>query len=124
MGTLVFKFIFIFILFIINKFYIIFCSHGGSGAAIFAAKHMVTFIERTVQWRKYVEDGANDVNLLGEALIKAFEDIDFSLRIHQENDMGSAGDTSGCTSNTAMITPKYIICANAGDSRCVLGKVT
>jgi serine/threonine protein phosphatase PrpC len=30
-------------------------------------------------------------------------------------------DTSGCTSVTAIITPKYIICANAGDSRCVLG---
>ncbi len=95
--------------------------HGGSGAAIFAAKHMVTFIERTPQWKAYLRDGATNVQLLGEALIQAFDDIDASLRIEQENDNSSQPDTSGCTSNTAMITPHSIVCANAGDSRCVLG---
>ncbi|CAM9345561.1 unnamed protein product, partial [Ectocarpus fasciculatus] len=28
---------------------------------------------------------------------------------------------SGCTAVCTLITPKYIICANAGDSRSVLG---
>ena len=28
---------------------------------------------------------------------------------------------SGCTANVAVVTPNHIVCANAGDSRCVLG---
>ena len=81
---------------------------------------MITFIERTAQWKAYIKDGASNVKLLGDALIQAFNDIDTALRTQQETDL-SVQDTSGCTANTAMITPTHIICANAGDSRCVLG---
>jgi serine/threonine protein phosphatase PrpC len=81
---------------------------------------MVTFIERTPQWKTYVREGASNITLLGDALKQAFEDLDASLRVHQDTDV-SGQDTSGCTANTAMITPTHIICANAGDSRCVLG---
>jgi serine/threonine protein phosphatase PrpC len=81
---------------------------------------MVTFIERTAQWKSYLRDGASNVKLLGDALIQAFEDIDAAIRIQQETGL-SVQDTSGCTANTAMITPTHIVCANAGDSRCVLG---
>ncbi len=41
------------------------------------------------------------------------------MKHHQSK---SQDDVSGCTSVTAIvITPSYIICANAGDSRCVMG---
>jgi serine/threonine protein phosphatase PrpC len=92
-------------------------SHGGAGAAAFAADHMISFIEKTKEWNDYVHGGCASTELLGEALKKAFINIDDALRQHQENGQ----DASGCTSVTAMITPQYIICANAGDSRCVLG---
>ena len=82
---------------------------------------MINFIERTPEWKEYVSGDATDLNLLENALRKAFEDIDNALRVHQDSDTQSTVDSSGCTSNTAMITPTHIICANAGDSRCVLG---
>lgn len=89
---------------------------------------MVDFVEKTQKWKDYLKtynNGNEDIALLVDALKEAFFDIDKSLRLHQDNvnslnDLQSK-DVSGCTSVTCMITPKYIICANAGDSRCVLG---
>jgi serine/threonine protein phosphatase PrpC len=82
---------------------------------------MVEFIEKTGQWKSYVKDGAKDLELLKAALIQAFQDIDESIRAEQEK-TGNNSDSSGCTANTVMLTPTAIICANAGDSRCVLSK--
>lgn len=48
--------------------------------------------------------------------------MDAKLRKHQDD--GGQMDTSGCTANTVMITPTHIVCANAGDSRCVLSTKT
>ena len=93
--------------------------HGGGGAAKYAAANMVQFLEKTALWKSYISGGASDINLLGEALAQAFLDIDVALRAHQG--LESTKDTSGCTSVTAVITPRYIICSNAGDSRCVMG---
>lgn len=93
--------------------------HGGSGAAHYAEKNMVAHIEKQVKWNEYLTTGASDCKLLGEALIDAFESIDLEMREFQRTTNGA--DTSGCTSVTAMITPQFIICANAGDSRCILG---
>lgn len=100
-----------------HLFVAVFDGHGGAGAAIYAAKNLVSFIERTAEWRQYVEGGDEEnVQLVGSALQQAFLDLDVELRNHQSR----TPDTSGCTAVTAMITPGHIICANAGDSRCVL----
>ena len=101
-----------------HTFVAIFDGHGGAGAAHYAAANLITYIEETGQWEQYVKSGANDPKLLGEALSQAFLDLDAELRIRQSTDKF---DSSGCTSVTAMITPSHIVCANAGDSRCVLG---
>lgn len=49
--------------------------------------------------------------------------VDHSLRTHQETAVSDRrkADQSGCTAVCALVTPNYIICANAGDSRCVMG---
>lgn len=91
--------------------------HGGSGSAEFASKNMIRIIEETIQWNEYVKGNAQDVELLQKAITLAFFICDDELRIKQ----GQGKETSGCTSVTAMITPRYIVCANAGDSRCVMG---
>lgn len=101
-----------------HSFVAIFDGHGGAGAAHFAEGNLVQYIESTSQWQQYLTGGANDPKLLGAALSQAFMDIDAALRIRQSTDNY---DSSGCTSVTAMITPHFIVCANAGDSRCVLG---
>jgi serine/threonine protein phosphatase PrpC len=60
--------------------------------------------------------------ILGNALIRAFVELDAQLRKHQMRTINDAKpDMSGCTAVCALVTKKYIICANAGDSRCVLG---
>ena len=94
-------------------------SHGGSGSAIFAESNMIEHIERTEEWKEYLNSDAQNLELLSAALRKAFLDIDQALLIHQNNSNGT--DVSGCTSVTCMITPTHIVCANAGDSRSVCG---
>lgn len=98
---------------------IVIISHGGAGSAIFAEANMINFIEKTKEWNDYLESGCTHLDLLGAALEKAFLDIDVAILAHQNNSGGN--DVSGCTSVTIMITPTHIVCANAGDSRSVLG---
>lgn len=100
-----------------HLFVAVFDGHGGGGSAIYAAKNLVDIIENTPQWKQYVKAGVENYQLLGEALQQAFLFIDNDLKESQRR----GTDTSGCTAVTAMITPGYIICANSGDSRCVLG---
>jgi serine/threonine protein phosphatase PrpC len=93
--------------------------HAGAGAAKYASEHIIEFLEATEEWKAYVAAGEENHELVSKALINAFVAIDAELRVFQGTTNGS--DTSGCTSVTAIVTPKYIICANAGDSRCVMG---
>ena len=114
-----------------HTFLAVFDGHGGAGAAIYAADKMVGMIEKTPQWEKYLamlSSNSNDdecMAVLGDALQQAFLNIDQEMKFHQNvynaNKNPSDRDSSGCTSVTCMITPNYILCANAGDSRCVLG---
>jgi protein phosphatase PTC2/3 len=94
----------------------VFDGHGGVGAANFAEQHLVEVIEDTSQWKQYLRD--QNIETLGEALIAAFLELDRLLRMHQK---AVGNDSSGCTAVACMVTPKYYVCANAGDSRCVLG---
>jgi len=93
--------------------------HAGAGAAKYASEHIIHTIEETEEWQEYLKGGSENSELVGKALISAFLKIDEVMRAYQLTTSGS--DTSGCTSVTCMVTPKYIICANAGDSRCVMG---
>jgi len=98
----------------------VFDGHGGAGSSAYAAKHIVSVIEGTETWKKYAASSNKDPVMLGEALEEAFIAIDVNLRAFQKTPE-NGGDSSGTTVNTCMVTPKYFVCANAGDSRCVLG---
>lgn len=102
-----------------HVFLAVFDGHAGAGAARFASTYFISIIEETQDWKDYLAGDCNNVNLLAEALIKTFLTVDVRMREHQDNSQGR--DSSGCTSVTAMVTPTHIICANAGDSRCVMG---
>lgn len=101
-----------------HMFLAVFDGHAGAGGAIYAAKHIISVLEKSSGWAKYTEGGCTDINMLGEALISAFLEIDRDMRAFQSETFGQ--DTSGCTAVSCMITPTHIICANAGDSRCVM----
>jgi serine/threonine protein phosphatase PrpC len=100
----------------------VFDGHGGDGAAIYAEATLINKLHETVEWKTYLETRAEDPVLLGNALVKAYVSLDVALRQHQDapTDRHKA-DRSGCTAVCTLITPKYIICANAGDSRSVMG---
>ena len=102
----------------------VFDGHGGSISACFTEANIISTIESTQEWINYINAGAADPNLLGLALQQAFLALDRKLLIHlrslQRNDDGPL-DISGCTASTCMITPTHFVCANAGDSRTVLG---
>jgi serine/threonine protein phosphatase PrpC len=93
--------------------------HAGSGAAKYAHDNIINFIEESEEWKAYLQSGDENPELLGRAMIAAFLMLDVKMKTYQSTTNGH--DTSGCTSVTAMVTPKYIVCANAGDSRCVMG---
>ena len=103
-----------------HLFLAVFDGHGGDGSAIFAENFLINVIERNAKWMQYVKSGTRTTEKLCEILIEAFEAFDSVLRKQQDN--GTGKDFSGCTAVTCMITPTHIICANAGDSRAVLGR--
>ncbi len=51
-----------------------------------------------------------------DALTESFCSIDRNIRAHQDH---TPADQSGCTAVICVVSPDYIMCANAGDSRCV-----
>lgn len=101
-----------------HMFLAVFDGHAGAGAAKYASEHIIKFLLESEHWKMYQSGGCQDIELLGKAMTYAFETVDYHMKHHQDS---APDDVSGCTSVTAIITPKYIICANAGDSRCVLG---
>jgi len=105
----------------------VFDGHGGAGAAIYTAAHLVEVIEETKEWKEYVASSTREPEMIGKALEAAFLTMDVKLRNYQANYTPTSDkakdltDTSGCTATTCMVTPLHLICANAGDSRTVLG---
>lgn len=102
-----------------HMFLAVFDGHAGAGAAKYAAREIIGHLKATEEWTRYISGNFSDPHLLGEAMASAFVNLDQYMRAHQETTNGQ--DSSGCTSVTAIITPTHIICANAGDSRCVMG---
>ncbi|RYY83696.1 hypothetical protein EON63_10670 [archaeon] len=66
----------------------------------------------------YTRSHSHILLYLPQALSTCFLKIDEEMRAHQQAD---GRDSSGCTSVTCMVTPTHLVCANAGDSRCVMG---
>lgn len=107
-----------------HVFLAVFDGHGGSETALIAANKIVNIFEQSVNWKKYLEKGATDFDLIALAFRETYLNIDDDLKKRQQIKSLSKEepvDMSGCTAVSAIITPTHIICANAGDSRCVMG---
>ena len=100
--------------------------HAGDGCSTISSTIFCDMLEATPQWSEYVATGAitptdspsaRDLKLtkLKMALVQAFCDLDQHLRDSEWM------DASGSTLVMALITPTHIVCANVGDSRCVIG---
>ena len=92
----------------------VFDGHGGSAASKFAAKHLLTILEHSDQWKTYLI--THLIEDLSEALRYTFLQIDIDMY----RNLGEECVKCGSTSVVTIITPSHIICANAGDSRSIL----
>lgn len=97
----------------------IFDGHNGIAAAKFAAQNINHIIETSPSWKAYSNAGNNEErsDLLREALTRTLCDLDQHFFLKCPSD----SLRSGSTAVMCIITPTLIACANAGDSRCVLG---
>jgi serine/threonine protein phosphatase PrpC len=117
----------------------VFDGHGGVGCADYVSgtnphrnpgedKCLIEILEETPEWVQYRRSGKSDgtgrnIKLLERALQSAFVSMDNQMRKYLRMNPSKAETFGGCTGVTVMITPEYIVCANAGDSRAVYSKV-
>ena len=95
---------------ILNKdggFFAVFDGHGGSTIAEYSAANLYNFITNTSAF------GAQDYE---QGMINGFLDLDKHLALTKSK------DRSGCTAVSLLVTSDQFVCANAGDSRCVLSR--
>jgi serine/threonine protein phosphatase PrpC len=90
----------------------VFDGHGGVGAAECVERDFVHVLKDSSEWFTYM--ASQSLTHLKIALTNCFARLDDDLRSFE-----SIGN-SGCTATVVIITPLYIICANAGDSRAVM----
>ena len=83
----------------------VFDGHRGSTVAAFCGANLPQFL---------VGATAYGSGRLKEALIESYVSIDQHLKQKQPSEM------SGCTAVSLLVTKTELLCANAGDSRCVL----
>ena len=88
----------------------VFDGHGGQACSDFAMRHFAGAL-----YRRWDRPEATPES----ALVHAFEDIDLAF-LHLPS---LADDRSGCTALAALLVGSSLYVANAGDCRCVLGKV-
>ena len=90
----------------------VFDGHGGVGAAEWVEREFAPLLRDSSEWLTYM--ASQSLTDLKIALTNSFARLDEDMRTFE-----SIGN-SGCTATVVVITPLYIICANAGDSRAVM----
>ena len=90
----------------------VFDGHGGEQVAKFVQKKFVDLFKKLPEYKN------GDYE---KALTKAFIQLDEMMSADKSKDPITAFSMSaGCTANVALFTKDAIICANSGDSRCIL----
>ena len=117
----------------------VFDGHGGDFTAHFTKDHLVELLLQQPSWIRYVSGLKVNMALpalIGNALCEAFVAVDELLckrtlgnttptsefvrvkRLTTDTSRGEVG--SGCTAVVTVVTPTYVVCANAGDSRSIV----
>jgi serine/threonine protein phosphatase PrpC len=81
---------------------------------MYVEKNIIAVLESSSAWRTYVTTMSS--HDLAQALIETFLTLD--LQMYEL--LGAELQSCGSTAVVFILTPTYIVCANAGDSRCVL----
>lgn len=91
----------------------VFDGHGGPETSTWLHRNFVTHFVATTKWQEYKVSG--EVSLLAGAFENTFVNLDNLLRLSGED------ARSGSCANVCLVTPGHFVCANLGDSRCILG---
>lgn len=101
-----------------HSFLAIMDGHAGEGAARYVALRLLEVIEDQDEWKEYLlfdpKKRSENTELLSSLLVNSCIAMDAEL---MDCDFM---DGSGCTCVCTIISPTHIICANVGDSRCVI----
>lgn len=92
----------------------VFDGHGGSTVSRAVAEGIVDHIMDTDDYKNDPQSPES----LAVALCKAFIEADETLK--RDPEFSNSSDEVGSTGLLAIVTPTDIICANVGDSRCIL----
>ncbi|GMG16462.1 unnamed protein product [Phytophthora fragariaefolia] len=97
----------------------VFDGHGGPSVSMYIAEKIVGAITATEAFKKDHKSPES----LAVALCEGFMAADEMLK--EDPEFATSSDEVGSTGLFAIVTPKDIVCANVGDSRCIMsnGKV-
>eukprot|EP00611_Tribonema_gayanum_P006397 TRINITY_DN15693_c0_g2_i1.p1 TRINITY_DN15693_c0_g2~~TRINITY_DN15693_c0_g2_i1.p1 ORF type:complete len:401 (-),score=156.00 TRINITY_DN15693_c0_g2_i1:583-1737(-) len=114
-----------------HSFVAVFDGHGGAACARFAAQTMIQLVEDTQEFRRYKLElksrahdgssggsGAGDSGLIEQALRQAF--IEYDNAVRRDPATAVVSGVSGCAAVCAVITPRFVALAHAGDSRAIV----
>jgi len=110
------------------SWFAVFDGHAGSRVSAYASHHLLDFVRKKDGFKSSIQQEhslAMDelMEAVKEGIHSGFLELDEDLRRIPE--LASGEDRSGSTAVCALITEKYLIIANCGDSRavcCVNGK--
>lgn len=105
--------------------------HGGSLTSLYVQKHFLEVLKRQDHFQLYaslpaqsLRDHPIGLELLQSAMLMTFLELDEIMskntdRMKAGDDGSHKLDRSGCTACMIVVTPKHILCVNAGDSRAI-----
>ena len=108
-------------------FFGVYDGHGGAYTSAYAGNHLLNIFSERAEFKSYItmsEDQKNSsegIELVKNALSNTFLQID-ELMLAESDEQRDPRDRSGCTCIVVIVTPKHIICSNAGDSRACYSK--
>jgi serine/threonine protein phosphatase PrpC len=109
----------------------VFDGHGGSFTSLYVQKHFMEVLRRQEHFQLYaslpaqsLRDHAIGLELLQSAMLRTFLELDEDMiknngRLIIGEDGSHKVEKSGATACTIVVTPKHIMCVNAGDSRAI-----
>ncbi|KAG2774533.1 hypothetical protein PC129_g2091 [Phytophthora cactorum] len=92
----------------------VFDGHGGSSVSTYIAEKIIGAITATETFQKDHKSPES----LAVALCEGFMVADEMLK--EDPELATSCDEVGSTGLFAIVTPKDIVCANVGDSRCIM----
>jgi serine/threonine protein phosphatase PrpC len=94
----------------------VFDGHGGKEVALYVQKKFVDTFKKLAEYKSGNYE---------EALKKCFIQMDEMMNSEKSKDpITNYSQSAGCTACVALLTKDSLICANSGDSRCVLARGT